>query len=81
MSFNKKKEPTIKWILPLHSAEIKEREKMNKYLDLARELWNLKLIVIPIVVNALGTAPKAWKKDWMNWKSEEELIPSRLQHC
>ena len=40
---------------------MKENEKIGKYLDLARELkklWNMKVIVIPIVVGALGTVPK-----------------------
>ena len=38
-------------------------EKINKYMDLARDLkkkklWNMKLTVIPIVSRALGTIPK-----------------------
>ena len=44
-----------------HRVKLKENEKMDKYLDLARELkklWNMKVKVIPIVVGALGTAPK-----------------------
>ena len=38
-----------------------KREKRNKYVDLTRELknlWNMKVIVIPIVIGALGTIPK-----------------------
>ena len=37
--------------------KIKETEKINKYLDLAREwkrLWNMRLTVISIVDSALG---------------------------
>ena len=39
----------------------KESEKRDKYLDLARELnkmWNIRVIVIPIVIGAPETAPK-----------------------
>ena len=41
-------------------VKLNENEKMDKYLDLARELkklWNMKVKVIPIVVGALGTVP------------------------
>ena len=34
-----------------------------KYLDLARKLkkqWNMKVMVIPIVIGALGTVTKRW---------------------
>ena len=40
--------------------KLKENEKMDKYLDLARELkklLNMSVKVIPIVVGALGTVP------------------------
>ena len=40
---------------------MKESEKNDKYLDLARELkkqWNMKVTVIPIVIGALGTVTK-----------------------
>ena len=43
-----------------HRVKLKEDEKMDKYLDLARELkklWNMRVKVIPIVVGALGTVP------------------------
>ena len=39
----------------------KEVEKIEKYLDLARELkkvWNTKVIVVSLVVRALGTPAK-----------------------
>ena len=41
--------------------QIKENEKRDKYLDLARELknlWNMKVTIIPIEVGAHGTIPK-----------------------
>ena len=43
----------------------KEREKILKYQDLARELkklWNKKVKVIPVIIGALGTTPKALPK-------------------
>ena len=47
-----------------HKVKIKENEKRDKYLDLARELkkkknfWNMKETVIPIIIGVLGTVPK-----------------------
>ena len=41
---------------------MKESEKMNKFLDLARELkklWDMRVTVIPNVVGALGTTLKS----------------------
>ena len=41
--------------------KIKESEKRDKFLDLARELrnlWSMRVKVIPIVISALGTIPK-----------------------
>ena len=40
-------------------------EKIEKYLDLVRELkkvWNMKVTVVPLVVGALGTLAKALEK-------------------
>ena len=46
-------------------AKIKESENIDKYLNLARELkkkpWNMKLMVIPIVVGLHGTNLKGMK--------------------
>ena len=44
-----------------HSIKLKECEKKDKYLDLARELkklWNMKVTIIPIVIGAFGTVTK-----------------------
>ena len=44
-----------------HRIELKECEKKNKYLDLARELnkmWNMLVTIIPIVIGAFGTVTK-----------------------
>ena len=52
-------------VLANHGVKIKECEKIDKYLDLAREmkrLWNIKLMVIPIVIDMLGTVPKGLEK-------------------
>ena len=41
-----------------HRVKIKEKEKRDKYLNLAwklKELWNMKITVIPIVHGVLGT--------------------------
>ena len=48
-----------------HTVKLKENEKRDKYLDLARELkklWNMKMTVIPIVIDALGTVTKGLVK-------------------
>ena len=42
---------------------LKECEKKDKYLDLARELeklWNMKVIIVPIVIDAFGTITKGF---------------------
>ena len=44
-----------------HRVKLKESEKRDNYLDLARELkklWNMKMTVILIVIGALGTVTK-----------------------
>ena len=49
-----------------HRIKLKESEKMDKYLDLARELkkklWNMKVAIIPIVIGAFGTVIKGLLK-------------------
>ena len=44
-----------------HRIKLKECEKKDKYLDLARELkknWNMWVTIIPIVIGAFGTITK-----------------------
>ena len=45
-----------------HRINLKESEKKDKYLDLARELkkklWNRKVTIVPIVIVPLGTLTK-----------------------
>ena len=48
-----------------HRIKLKEREKKDKYLDLARELkklWNMKVTIVSIVIGALGTVAKGLLK-------------------
>ena len=50
-------------VLADHREKLKESEKKDKYLDLAIELkkkktWNLKVMIIPIVIGALVTVIK-----------------------
>ena len=48
-----------------HKINLKESEKKDKYLDLARvlkNLWNMKVTIVPIVIGALGTITKGLLK-------------------
>ncbi|XP_068707817.1 uncharacterized protein [Montipora foliosa] len=43
------------------AVKAKEEEKLEKYQDLAREIqkmWSVRTQVLPVVIGALGTAPK-----------------------
>ena len=58
----------VDFVVPAdHRVKLKESEKRDNYLDLARELkknqlWNMKVTVIPIVNGALGTVTKGLVK-------------------
>ncbi len=44
-----------------HRIKLKECEKKDKQLDLAKELkkiWNTKMTIMPIVIGAFGTVTK-----------------------
>ena len=48
-----------------HRIKLKESEKKDKYIDLARELkkfWYMKVTIIPIVIGAFGTVTKGLLK-------------------
>ena len=48
-----------------HIIKLKECEKKDKYLDLARELkklWNMQVTIIPIVISAFVTVTKGLLK-------------------
>ena len=52
-------------VLADHRIKLKECEKKDKYLDLAREmkkLLNMQLTIIPIVIGAFGTVTKGLLK-------------------
>ena len=52
-------------VLVDHRIKLKEWEKNDKYLDLARELkklWNMKVTIIPIVKGAFGAVTKGLLK-------------------
>ena len=49
-----------------HKTKLKECEKKDKYLDLARELkklWNMKVSIVAIVIGAFGTVTEGLLKD------------------
>ena len=80
---HKKKKRTCKivdFIVPAdHRVKLKESEKKDKYIDLARELkklWNMKVTIIPIVIGAFGTVTKGLLKGL-----EDLGRTSKLQHC
>ena len=48
-----------------HRIKLKKCEKKDKYLDFARELknlWNMQVTIIPIVIGAFGTETKGLLK-------------------
>ena len=52
-------------VLADRRIKLKEYEKKDKYLDLARELkklWNMKVTIVPIVIGAFGTVTKGLLK-------------------
>ena len=56
---------------------MKDSEKVNKYLNLAREQklsWNMKLMMILTVIGALGMVPKGLRK-----RLEELEISGRIE--
>ena len=62
---------------PIHEVKIKENEKIDKYLELARELnglWNMKGMVIPIAIRALGMFTKG-----LVWGLEEFEIGGQTE--
>ena len=69
----------IDFVVPGDSKfEKKEKEKIEKYQDLRRELqkiWNVRMNIIPLVVGSLGAIPKQFGRDWCrsrNRASSEE---------
>ena len=55
---------------------MKEFEKKDKYLDLARELkklWNMKITIVPIMIGALGTITKGLLKGLENLDVDQRV--------
>ena len=64
-----------------HRIKLKECEKKDKYLDLARELkklWNIKVTIILIMTGAFGKVTKGILKGLEDLG--DEWRPSKLQH-
>ena len=63
---NKKICKIVNFAVPAdHRIKVKECEKRDKYLDLAKELkklWSLKMTIIPIGISAFGTVTKGLLK-------------------
>ena len=57
---------TVDFAIPAdYRIKLKEREKKDKYLDFATELkklWNMKVTIIPIVIDSFGTVTKGLLK-------------------
>ena len=55
-----------------HRIKLKECEKRDKFLDLAMELknlWNMQVKIIPIVIGAFGTVTKGLLKGLGSWQT------------
>ena len=66
-----------------HGIKSKEREKRDKYLELARELkklWNMKLTLIPTVFGALGMILKGLVRNWKTYELKDKKRSLKLQH-
>ena len=66
-----------------HRGKLKECEKRDKYFDLAKELkklWNMKELIIAIVIGALGTVTKELVQGREELEKENEWRPSELLH-
>ena len=66
--------------------KLKEGEKKDKYLDLARELkklWNMKETIVPIVIGAFGTITKGLLKGLedleVDWRVEAIQMTALLR--
>ena len=67
-----------------HRINLKESEKKDKYLDLARELkklWNMKVTIVPIVIGALPTITKGLLKGLKDLEVADGLRRSKREHC
>ena len=68
--------PADNWI------KLKEREKRDKYLDLAREqkkLWNMKVTVIPVVIGVLVIGAFGTLTKWLLKGLEDLEVGGRVE--
>ena len=66
-----------------HRIKLKECEKKDKYLDLAwelKQLWNIKVTIIPIVIDAFGNVTKGLLKGLENLKVGGRVGTSKQKH-
>ena len=82
----KKKKRTSKIVdfavLADDGVKLKESEKKDKYLDLARELKklrNIQVTIIPILINAFGTVTKGLLKGVVESKLADGWRPPKRQ--
>ena len=85
---NKKKKEILKnvdFAVPAdRRINLKESEKKDKYLDLARELkklWNMKVTIVPIMIGTLDTRTKGLLKGLKDLKLADGYRLSKRQHC
>ena len=67
-----------------HRIKLKECEKKDKYLDLARELkklWNMKVTIIPIVIGAFGTVTKGLLKGLEDLEVGDHPNNNIIENC
>ena len=74
------------WLVVLwdHWVKLKEFEKKDKYLDLSRELkqlWNMKVTIIPIVISAVSTYTIGLVQGLEDLEIRGRVEASKLQDC
>ena len=58
-----------------HRVKLKECEKRDKYVDLAKKLkklWNMEVVIIPIVIGALSTITKGLVQGLGNYRTSRD---------
>ena len=63
---------------------MKESDNKDKYLDRTKKrqtLCNMKVTVILVVIDTLGTVTKGLLQGLEDWKKENEWRPSKLPYC
>ena len=56
-----------------HWVKLKKGKKSDEYSHLDRELWNMKVTVIPIVDGTLGMIPKGLVKGLEDFEIREQI--------